>query len=159
MCCRRGVASAFSLVVHQARRADGTRGVSELIRVDRFDRRADDWRVATLWRAGAAERHRPALPPVAVGRVGDRVLAVPGGGSASVGAVPVAVEDPATLVPPVRPGLPSPSVVERVAGRPVLPLADLLSPESLEREPIVVVQYPDGTAYEADPTGVVAASA
>ena len=160
-----GVATAFELVVHQHRRPDGTRGVSEIIRVNGFDRQTDDWKIEPVWSAaasGSPERKAAVLPPIAVSRVGDEVVAVRAGVPAAERHVPVDAADPATLASPLAPGLPSASVIELFRRREVVSLADYEPDLTDGPESYVVVRYPDGDAYlpgPSDPAGALRVAA
>ena len=147
----RGVASAFHLVVHQHRRPDGSRGVSELLRVNGYDSGAGEWKAKVLWRSKHVGGHTPAgsvLPPLATGvSSGGKAVAVRAGAKPGEGVVEVDPEDPGTVSRPAAPGLPSPAVAEQFGRRQVVsaPPADV---------PVVddddagadgrVLGYPDG---------------
>ncbi len=144
------VASAFALVVHQARRPDGSRGVSELVRVDGYDSRSCEWKVSRLWshRRPKAPAFTPVRPPVAVARVDGRAVAVrPGSGRV----VPVDLSDPETLAPPGVPGLPSRSVIAMWPPRPLASLESVSVRPPADAVPVVVVTYPDGLPVRVDP--------
>ncbi len=145
------VASAFSLVVHQARLADGSRGVSELISVDGYDARTAEWRVEPVWRRGA-RRAAAALPPVAVRTVGGKAMAAPAGRGPRA-PVPVDASDPATLARPPARGRPSSSVMALWRRRHVV--VDERSAAAVPGAGPVVLGYPDGApvAPADDPAG------
>ncbi len=147
----RGVASAFHLVVHQHRRPDGSRGVSELLRVHGYDAGSGEWRAKSLWRsehAGGAPEAGPVLPPLASGvAAGGKAVAVRAGAKPGAGVVEVDAEDRSTLPRPAAPGLPSPAVTEQFGRRRVVaePPVDAPVPdESGTGARSRVVGYPDG---------------
>ncbi len=92
------VASAFSLVAHQARRADRSRGIQQLIRVKGYDAQTATWRTEVLWdhQTEAAAPKPTVLPPRAVRMVDGKAMAVPAGPQPQA-AVPVDAANPATL--------------------------------------------------------------
>ena len=139
--CRQ-VASALDLVVHQTRWPDGSRGVRELLRVKGYDPRTGEWKCEEVWKSDkvAGRPTRSAvLPPVAVQRRGDQlVAAVPGAAGPEVRTVDAA--DPATLLPPPRRGMPSASIMAMWPRRHVVSLPDA------PPDPAVVLSYPHGAA-------------
>ena len=147
------VASAFTLVVNQARRPDGSRGVRQLLSVVGYDAQTATWQTEPIWsHEGDEEQERVrrlALPPVAVRTVGQRVMASPAGTS-PVAAVPVDARDPSTLARPPARGFPSSSVMALWPRRHVI-----VDPKSSDLRPVappVVVGYPRGVP-EALPLG------
>ena len=147
----RGVASAFNLVVHQNRRSDGSRGVSELFRVTGYDAVSGEWKGDSIWRTkwkGGVPAGERVLPPLASGRsAGGSVVAVPAGTKPGQGAVPVDPDDPATVVPPGVAGLPSPAVTGDWGGRKVVTVPPSEAPAVDASEDAAdrrVVGYPDG---------------
>jgi pilus assembly protein CpaF len=156
----RGVASAFHLVVHQHRRPDGSRGVSELLRVNGYDPASGEWKVKQLWKsphAGGAADQDPVLPPLASGvSAGGQAVAVRAGAKPGEGVVEVDPEDRGTVPPPGAPGLPSPAVAEQWGRRKVVsappvdaPPADGPGTGAESR----VVGYPDGEPVSGAPDG------
>ena len=152
----RGVASAFHLVVHQHRRLDGSRGVSELLRVNGYDSGTGEWKVKPLWRSPHAGgvAAGPVLPPLASGvSSGGKPVAVRAGAKPGAGVVDVDPEDRGTLPRPAAPGLPSPAVAEQFGRREVVsappaevPVEDDADASADRR----VVGYPDGKPVPAD---------
>ncbi len=147
----RGVASAFHLVVHQHRRPDGSRGVSELLRVHGYDLATGEWKADLLWRsrhAGGGGDSSPVLPPLASGvSAGGKAVAVRAGARPGEGVVEVDPEDRGTVPPPAAPGLPSPAVAEQFGRRKVVsePPADVPAPDGTdEGAGSRVVGYPHG---------------
>ena len=147
----RGVASAFHLVVHQHRRPDGSRGVSELLRVNGYDAGSGEWKATQLWRsrhAGGPDDSGPVLPPLASGvSTGGKAVAVRAGAKPGDGVVEVDPEDRGTVPPPAAPGLPSPAVAEQFGRRKVVsePPVDAPMPDDAgDGEGSRVVGYPDG---------------
>ena len=156
--CRQ-VASALDLVVHQTRRPDGSRGVRELLRVTGYDPRTGEWKCDEVWKSDKASGRptRSALPPVAVQRQGDKlVAAVPGEAGPEIR--PVDAADASTLLPPPRRGMPSASVMAMWPRRHVVSLPDA------QPDPAVVLAYPgrdaaDGASGVADALPAPAAEA
>lgn len=148
--CRQ-VASAFRLVVHQHRRPDGSRGVSELLRVNGFDPRSGEWKTDVIWsdKTDLADSARSVMPPLASGvSAGGRSVAVRAGTKPGAGTVPVDAGDRGTVPPPAVPGQPSPAVTEQFSRRKVVvdPPVDLPGSESpTEGVDATVLAYPDGT--------------
>ncbi|MCY4634348.1 MAG: ATPase, T2SS/T4P/T4SS family [Acidobacteria bacterium] len=147
----RGVASAFQLVVHQHRRPDGSRGVSELLRVHGYDAGSGEWKAKSLWRsehAGGAAEAGPVLPPLASGvSAGGKAVAVRAGAKPGAGVVEVDPEDRRTVPRPAAPGLPSPAVTEQFGRRKVVsapPVDGRLPDESDSGAASRVVGYPHG---------------
>ena len=147
----RGVASAFHLVVHQHRRPDGSRGVSELLRVNGYDSGGGEWKVDRLWRsphAGGLADAAPVMPPLASGvSPGGKAVAVRAGAKPGDGAVDVDPEDRGTLPRPAAAGLPSPVVTEQFGRRKVVsePPVDVPARDgSRAAAESRVVGYPDG---------------
>ena len=152
----RGVASAFHLVVHQHRRSDGSRGVSELLRVNGYDAVSGEWKVKQLWRSkhlGGGAGSEPVLPPLASGVSADgKPVAVRAGAKPGEGVVEVDPEDRATVPPPAAPGLPSPAVTEQFGRRQVVsePPVDAAVPDDgADGGGSRVVGYPDGKPVPA----------
>ena len=145
------VASAFSLVAHQARRPDGTRGVRQLMSVNGYDAQTAKWQTEAVWSDDQLlkkEAARPrALPPVAVRTVGGTVMASPAGLKPAP-AVPVDARDPATLARPPARGYPSSSVMALWPRRHVIVEPRSAAPPP--SAPPVVVAYPHGLP-SADP--------
>ena len=147
----RAVASAFQLVVHQHRRPDGSRGVSELLRVSGYDAATAEWQAHTLWRSGRRglmEADR-APPPLAAGRAADgSVVAVPAGRPPGEGRVAVDPADPSTVVPPGVGGLPSPAVTGEWSRRRAVavpaPEVPLMEEDASGSDASPVVGCPDG---------------
>ena len=155
----RGVASAFHLVVHQHRRPDGSRGVSELLRVNGYDAGSGEWKAKRLWRskhAGGADDAGSVLPPLASGvSAGGKAVAVRAGAKPGDGVVEVDPEDRGTVPPPAAPGLPSPAVTEQFGRRQVVsePPVDAPMPDdAADGGGSRVVGYPDGKPVP-DPVG------
>ena len=143
------VAMAFELVVHQRRLPDGSRGISELIQVNGYDRGTALWDTKVLWsRPEPAEVvSRPVNRVVAPARA---VVTIPGRGSvaAPVGGPPrkAQVGDPGSMVPPRRLGEPSAMVVRGWGRRKLASLSD--SPQATGKVPRgrsvrVVISDPD----------------
>ena len=151
--CRR-VASAFHLVVHQHRRPDGSRGVSELLRVNGYDAASGEWKAKSLWRsphAGGSADAGPVLPPLASGvSAGGKTVAVRAGAKPGAGVVAVDPEDRGTVPLPAAPGLPSPAVAEQWGRRKVVsaPPVDAPAPDGAGAQSRVV-GYPDGEPVPA----------
>ena len=129
------VSMAFNLVVHQSRLPNGGRGVTELIRVDGYDRAGADWKVENVWSREEEEAKAAAgVPPV---RAPRGMVTVPGHGEVSVPVVgaprPPDVADPATVPPPGRIGDASVMVVQRWPRRKVERVAD--SAQHRRRQP------------------------
>lgn len=155
----RGVASAFHLVVHQHRRPDGSRGVSELLRVNGYDAGTGDWKSKSLWRskhAGGPGDSGPVLPPLASGvSAGGKAVAVRAGAKPGDGVVEVDPEDRRTVPPPAGPGLPSAAVAEQFGRRKLVlePPVDAPMPDDPgDGGGSRVVGYPDGKPVP-DPAG------
>ena len=147
----RGVASAFHLVVHQHRRPDGSRGVSELLRVNGYDAGSGEWKAKSLWRsphAGGPADSGPVLPPLASGvSSGGKAVAVRAGAKPGDGVVEVDPEDRGTVPPPGAAGLPSPAVAEQFGRREVVTEPPAAAPppdDGGDGASSRVVGYPDG---------------
>ncbi|MCY4120589.1 MAG: hypothetical protein OXG72_06670, partial [Acidobacteria bacterium] len=143
--------SAFHLVVHQHRRPDRSRGVSELLRVNGYDAASGEWKADSLWRSkhvGGPDDSSPVLPPLASGvSAGGKSVAVRAGAKPGDGVVEVDPEDRATVPPPAATGLPSPAVTEQFGRRRVVtePPVDGSMPDSAgDGGGSRVVSYPDG---------------
>ena len=154
----RGVASAFHLVVHQHRRPDRSRGVSELLRVNGYDSVTGEWKAKTLWlskHAGGSDEPEPVLPPLASGvSPGGKAVAVRAGGKPGDRVVAVDPEDRGTVPPPAGLGLPSPAVTEQFGRREVVtePPVDAAMPDdAADGAGSRVVGYPDGKPVQAPP--------
>ena len=152
----RGVASAFHLVVHQHRRPDRSRGVSELLRVNGYDSVTGEWKAKTLWlskHAGGSDEPEPVLPPLASGvSAGGKAVAVRAGGKPGDRVVAVDPEDRGTVPPPAGLGLPSPAVTEQFGRREVVtePPVDASVPDdAADGGGSRVVGYPDGKPVQA----------
>ena len=144
----RGVASAFHLVVHQHRRPDGSRGVSELLRVNGYDAASGEWKAKSLWRsphAGGTADADPVLPPLASGvSAAGKPVAVRAGAKPGGGVVEVDPEDRSTVPPPAAPGLPSPAVAEQWGRRKGESAPPVDAPPAEDGGQSGVVAYPDG---------------
>ncbi len=146
----RAVASAFHLVVHQHRRPDGSRGVSELLRVNGYDSGTGEWKVKQLWHSPhvGGVHAGPVLPPLASGvSSGGKPVAVRAGAKPGEGVVDVDPEDRGTLPRPAAPGLPSPAVTEQFGRREVVSAPPAEAPEEDDPDALAdsrVVGYPDG---------------
>ena len=147
------VASAFSLVAHQARRADRSRGIQQLIRVKGYDAQTATWRTEVLWdhQTEAAAPKPTVLPPRAVRMVDGKAMAVPAGPQPQA-AVPVDAANPATLARPPRRGYPSSSVMALWPRRHLI-----VGPPSTSSAPdlasSVLVGYPDGVPLREPSAG------
>ena len=107
------VAMAFELVVHQTRLPSGKRGISELIKVNGYEKATALWQTEVLW-----SRPEPSKAPAAGQRVvapARAVVTIPGRGrvAAPVGGPPrpARVGDPGSTAPPKRLGEASAMVV------------------------------------------------
>ena len=119
------VAMAFDLIVHQERRADRSRGVSEVIRVKGYDRVREVWDVDRVW------QYSPTGAEAAV-------EAFQGKAAVGSAAPPASVSPDAPAVAAVS----APAAVAPVSAPPVLPaaaarVAPIASAASDTRQPVV----------------------
>ena len=126
------VSMAFDLVVHQERRADRSRGVSQVIRVKGYDRVREAWDVETVW------RYTPSEKAGAVVNVPVEVVSAADVDAAEVAAAgekarPVSPKSDSSSPVPVLvpPAVPPPSVAPVVVSRPSRPAPGAAAPAAV----------------------------
>ena len=126
------VSMAFDLVVHQERRADRSRGVSQVIRVKGYDRVREAWDVETVWRYTPSEKAGAAANvPVEVVSAADVDAAEVA--AAGEKARPVSPKSDSSSPAPVLvpPAVPPPSVALVVVSRPSRPASGAAAPAAV----------------------------